>query len=242
MSGHSRWTQIKHKKAGSDAKRGALFSKIGRMIAVAAASGGPDPRANAKLRSAVDQARGAGMSKDVIERAIARASGEGGSARGQEVEYEAYGPGASAWLIAGITDSPNRTTTELKRILTESGGRLAEARNVGWMFDRRVAYEFSAQERGADAAELALIDAGAEDTAVREDRVTALVPLAAAPAFLATVASRGFSPETSAMIYVPKSPITLLPQDLALAHALASNLEDHPDVTEVWTNIENLEG
>lgn len=240
MSGHSRWAQVKHKKAGSDAKRGALFSKIGRVISVAAASGGPDPKSNTKLRSAIDQARGAGMPKDVIERAIARASGDAGAKRSREVEYEAYGPGASAWLIAGITDNPNRTTTELKRILTEGGGRLAEAGNVIWMFDRRIAYEFLAGARGADAAELALIDAGAEDTAVKENSVTALVPLTSSPGFLSALAGNGFVPETSAMTAVPKSPVTLSGHDLATARSLASNLEDHLDVTDVWTNIENL--
>lgn len=142
MSGHSRWAQIKHKKAGTDAKRGAAFSKLIRLITVAAREGGPDPEANFKLRQVMDQARAAGLPKDNIERAAARAKGSEETANLRAVEYEVYGPGGSAFLVSGLTDNPNRTTGEIKRLVDEYGGRLATAGSVAWMFERRIVVEF----------------------------------------------------------------------------------------------------
>ena len=110
MAGHSRWAQIRHKKAGADAKRGALFSKLARLIAVAARDGGDDPARNSKLRQVMDQASDAGMPKENIERSILRGTGSGEVRDLRAVEYEAYGPGGTALLIAGLTDNPNRTT------------------------------------------------------------------------------------------------------------------------------------
>src|SRR3989338_8890104 len=137
MAGHSRWAQVKHKKAGADARRGARFSKLARLITVATREGGPEPSANARLRSAMEHARGAGVPKENIARAVARAAGGGDGAALVEREYEAYGPGKSAFLIRAVTDNPNRTTAEVKTILAPCGGKLAALGSVAWIFERR---------------------------------------------------------------------------------------------------------
>ncbi len=237
MAGHSRWAQIRHKKAGSDAKRGALFSKLARVIAVASREGGADPRANPKLRSAIEQARDAGLPKENIERAIARG---GGGAEGENLrplEYEAYGPGGIAILMSALSDNPNRTTGELKRILADGGGRMAEAGSVGWMFERRIAVDFVRPAADPEDAELALIDAGAEDTGLLEDRIRALVIPERQDAFLQSANGRGLTPLASSLVLIPKNPIALGLAERQDADSLTAALGEHPDVIDVWTNL-----
>src|SRR3989338_5747682 len=131
MSGHSKWAQIKYKKAASDAKRGKLFSKLSRAITVAARDFGPDPKSNLKLASAIETARSVNMPNDNIERAIKKA-GEKDSSELTEVLYEAYGPGGSALIVTAVTDNSNRTTNEIKHILVEHGGKLGEHGSAMW--------------------------------------------------------------------------------------------------------------
>lgn len=135
MAGHSKWAQIKHKKASTDAKRGKLFSKLARAITIAAREKGADPHSNATLASAIEQARAFNMPSDNIERAIAKATGAGEEAL-SAVMYEAYGPGGVALLILGITDNNNRTSNEIKHLLKDHGGKWAESGSVLWAFDR----------------------------------------------------------------------------------------------------------
>lgn len=137
MAGHSKWAQIKHKKASTDARRGKLFSKLARAITIAAREKGGDPSTNATLASAIEQARALNMPSDNIERAIAKATGAG-EAELTEVRYEAYGPGGVAMLIVGITDNNNRTSNEIKHLLKDHGGKWAEAGSVLWAFDKTV--------------------------------------------------------------------------------------------------------
>lgn len=135
MSGHSKWSQIKHKKAITDIRRGKIFSKVTKMISLAARAGGGDPEKNPKLRLAVDKARTVNMPKDNIERAIKRGTGEG-IAKLEEVRYEAYGPAGIALIIEGITDNKNRTLSEIKHTLNSYRGKLAEKGSVEWSFER----------------------------------------------------------------------------------------------------------
>ena len=235
MAGHSRWAQIRHKKVGVDARRGVLFSKFSRLISVAARGGGPDPAANPKLRQAVEQARAAGLPKDIIERATRRALASAETLTA--VEYEAYGPGGMALLIAGLTNNPNRTTAEVKRILADGGGRLAEAGSVAWLFERRTAADFPTQAASREAVELALIEAGAEDTAVLEDRIRALLRPEAWPGFAQTLAARGLTPIQTLRVAIPTSRLTLKRAERTAAEELLRTLQAHPDVTEVWTNV-----
>ena len=136
MSGHSRWAQIKHKKAASDAKKGKLFSKLSRLLTLAAREAGPDPKTNSKLAGAMEEARKANLPKENIERAIKKAS-EKESAELKEVVYEAHGPGGSALIITAVTDNPNRTTNEMKRILAEYDAKLGEMGSAQWAFDKK---------------------------------------------------------------------------------------------------------
>ncbi|MBI2055499.1 MAG: YebC/PmpR family DNA-binding transcriptional regulator [Candidatus Sungbacteria bacterium] len=230
---------MKHKKAGTDAKRAAIFSKLSRLITAAAAEGGSDPEANFKLRQAVDQAREAGMPKGNIERATERASSSGRDGISfHAVEYEAYGPGGSAFLISGLTDNSNRTTGEIKRIIDDFGGRLAGAGSVAWMFDRRVIMEFAPPNQKSDEMELELIDAGAEDVLRREDRIQAVIRPEKCDAFQRAINDRGLLPVSASVIAArPRNAIALDQKDLTAAEAMISALEDHPDINDVWTNI-----
>ena len=238
MSGHSKWAQIKHQKAGTDAKRGTLFSKLSRIIMVAARDGGGDPSMNIKLRQAIEQAREAGAPKDTIERAIERATGGGTDAAAlRSFEYEAYGPGGSAFLISGLTDSQNRTTNEIKRILLDHGGRLAASGSVLWMFERKVAFALPLPpDDERDAFDLMLIDGGADAIEADAEALHALVRPDHAAAFAEHLTARGIAPLRSALTAVPKTPITLGPEDAAKTDALARALEDQDDVTDVWVN------
>lgn len=237
MSGHSKWAQIKHKKAGTDAKRGALFSKLSRVITVVAREGGGDPAANAKLRQAIEQARDSGMPKDNIERAIAKGIGAGGDENLRAVEYEAYGPGGSAFVIIGLTDNSNRTTSEIKYILDGYGGRLAGAGSVLWMFDRKAFAEFELPPGHIEDIELTLIDAGAADTAAGDGRIQALVAPEELDAFQKKAAERGLGSVRSGFVLVPRNTAVLDRPTRAKAAELEQELAEHQDITEVWTTI-----
>jgi YebC/PmpR family DNA-binding regulatory protein len=236
MSGHSKWAQIKHKKAGTDAKRGALFSKLARTISVAARDGGANPDLNAHLRQAIEYASNAGLPKENIERAISRAESASDIANLKSVEYEAYGPGGIALIIAGLTDNSNRTTNEVKRILADHGGRLADTGSVAWMFDQRVLASFPVDAESPDTIELSLIDAGAEDTVLDEGRIEAIVTPENLGSFLKKAKGVELVPTSTHLIAVPKSRTEPTAEDTETLIKLMEALDEHPDVQEVWTN------
>lgn len=238
MAGHSRWAQVKHRKAGADAKRSARFSKFVRLITMAAREGGGDPAANPKLRAAIEQARSASLPGETIERAVSRAATGGRDEALLERRFEAYGPGGGAYLIQAVTASPNRTANELKSMLAEHGGRLAEAGSVAWLFERRALITLHApapEER--EAAELALIEAGATDVTATAGGLSAHGAPEDLDAFLRAAAERGLTVERAAVAMVPKAMRALGPEERRRAQALAQALEDHPDVTAVWANF-----
>ncbi|MBI5221828.1 MAG: YebC/PmpR family DNA-binding transcriptional regulator [Candidatus Magasanikbacteria bacterium] len=160
MSGHSKWAQIHRQKGAADTKRGALFTKLGNAITIAAKSGGGNPEANFKLRLAIDQAKAANMPKDNIERAIIRGTGEIAGGRIEEVEYEGFGPEGTAFIIECLTDNRNRTSSAIKHILTKYGGSLAGPNSVKWLFSQKAAIHVG---KISEELELELIDAGAQD-------------------------------------------------------------------------------
>src|SRR5258708_15097378 len=137
MSGHSKWSTIKHKKAATDARKGAIFTKMAREIAVAAKEGGGDPTANFRLRLAVQKAREVNMPADNIDRAIKRGTGEQGGVQYEELRYEGYGPGGVAIMVDALTDNRHRTASEIRSIFTRHGGNVAEQGSVGWLFNRQ---------------------------------------------------------------------------------------------------------
>lgn len=241
MAGHSRWAQVKHKKAGSDAARGQTFAKLGRLISVAAREGGADPKTNAKLRTIIDQARAIGLPKENIERAIARAIGTTGAGGLETGEYEAYGPGGIALLIRTVTDNPNRTTNELKHLLAEGGGKLAAAGSVNWMFEQRAIFEFAVPAEKMEEAELALIDAGAEHTEVADGRIRAVVPHDRAGTFREDAALTGLAIVETQTAMVAKNTVATERGVAARVEGLVTALENHDDVTDVWTNVRNTQ-
>src|SRR5437016_6045757 len=164
MSGHSKWSTIKRQKGVTDAKRGALFTKVAREISVAARQGGGDPDANYRLRLAVEKARSVNMPSDNIKRTIDKAVGGGEAEQYEEIVYEGYGPGGVAVLVEAATDNRNRTAAEVRSIFTKAGGQLAGSGAVAWQFEPRGVITV-ARARGTDPDEVALmaIDAGAED-------------------------------------------------------------------------------
>ena len=168
MAGHSKWANIKHKKAAQDAKRGKIFTKLIREITVAARLGGPDPADNPRLRAAVDKALGSNMPKDTIERAIKRGAGEDESDKLEEVTYEGYGPGGVAIMVEAMTDNVNRTVSEVRHAFTRHGGKLGTDGSVAYLFTRRGEILF---EPGTDEDQLmeAALEAGAEDVETFED-------------------------------------------------------------------------
>src|SRR4051794_35176686 len=170
MAGHSKWKQIKHYKAATDAKRGALFTKLIREITMAAKLGGGDPGGNPRLRLAIDTARSSSMPKENIERAVKKGTGELEGVNYQEVTYEGYGPGGVALLIDAVTDNPTRTVAEVRSKMTRLGGNLGTPNSVAWMFEKKGQIYIEASKMDEDALMEAALDAGAEDVQREDER------------------------------------------------------------------------
>jgi YebC/PmpR family DNA-binding regulatory protein len=239
VSGHSKWSSIKHKKGAADAKRGKLFSKLSRAIIVAAKEGGPDPAGNLALQNAIEKARSYSMPKDNIERAIARGSGQDADAATFEtIVYEGYASGGVAVIAEALTDNRNRTAAEVRHIFAKHDGNLGEAGSVAWLFERR---GIVVVDGGADEDELTLAAAegGAED--VQRDGSTWEV--SAAPEDLSAVReaveSAGFTVESAELALLPKTTIEVDDEGQAKkVLRLIDALEENDDVQEVYANFD----
>jgi YebC/PmpR family DNA-binding regulatory protein len=240
VSGHSKWSSIKHKKGAADAKRGKLFSKLSRAIIVAAREGGPDPAANLALQNAIEKARSYSMPKDNIERAIAK--GSGSDAEGSTFEivvYEGYGPEGVAVLVEALTDNRNRTASEVRHTFAKHGGNLGATGGVAWQFERRGVVLVPAD--GVDEDELLLVsaDAGAED--VEQDGSSYQVT--SAPEHLRAVReaieTAGFAVEAAELSMVPKTTVAISDEAVAKKVVrLVEGLEDVDDVQDVYANFD----
>jgi YebC/PmpR family DNA-binding regulatory protein len=171
MSGHSKWSTIKHKKAATDARKGAIFTKMAREIAVAAKEGGGDPTANFRLRLAVQKAREVNMPADNIDRAIKRGTGEQGGVQYEELRYEGYGPGGVAIMVDALTDNRNRTASEIRSLFTRHGGNVAEQGSVGWIFKRQGVILADPADKDAEELALEVIELGASDVQVNDGQL-----------------------------------------------------------------------
>jgi len=239
VSGHSKWSSIKHKKGAADAKRGKLFSKLSRAIIVAAKEGGPDPAGNLSLQNAIEKARSYSMPKDNIERAIARGSGQDADAAAFEtIVYEGYASGGVAVIAEALTDNRNRTAAEVRHIFAKNDGNLGEAGSVSWLFERRGVVVVDGE---ADEDELTLVAAegGADD--VQRDGSTWEVT--AAPEHLSAVReaveSAGFTVENAELAMVPKTTIEVDDENQAKkVLRLIDALEENDDVQEVYANFD----
>lgn len=239
MAGHSKWAQIKRQKGTADVKRGQLFSKIARMIILAARAGDSNPETNQSLKSAVEKAKSVNMPKDNIDRAIAKATSKDASAL-EEFLYEAYGPEGSAFLIEGITDSKNRSTQELKHLIGEYGGKFASPGTVLWLFDKKSILRIALNECAAprDDVELAAIDAGAESIDAEDGMLFATVPPASVQKAEAALKDRGIAVAETSTEYIPKTTIPVSAQGKESVATLIEKLENYDDVQHVYTNAE----
>jgi YebC/PmpR family DNA-binding regulatory protein len=239
VSGHSKWSQIKRQKGAADAKRGQLFTKLGREISVAARDGGgPDPEANARLRLAVQRAREANMPMDTIDRAIKRGAGGPDAAALVEVVYEGYGPNGAAILIEAMTDNRNRTVAEIRNAFTRGGGSLGNAGCVAYLFDSRGI--ISIEPDGADPDEVALkaIDAGADDFRVDEDGIEIYTDPTQLESVRAALEQEQVAVSNAETAMVPKTTLELDPKDTVSVLRLMERLEELDDVQRVYSNLE----
>jgi YebC/PmpR family DNA-binding regulatory protein len=238
MSGHSKWSQIKRQKGVNDVKRGAIFTKMGREIAVAARAGGGDPDGNFRLRLAVEKARAANMPADTIKRAIEKATGGGEGEQYEEIVYEGYGPGGVALLVEAATDNRNRTAAEVRSIFTKAGGQLAVSGAVAWQFEQR---GFIAVPRaGIDPDEVTLlaIDAGASDVETDADPLEIYCQPGDLESVRKALEKAGVAIETADQAMLAKQTMAV---DAARARQnlrLVEHLEDIEDVQRVTSNLE----
>ena len=241
MSGHSKWSTIKHKKGAADAKRGVLFTKLSREIIVAARSGGADMDMNFRLRLAVQNAKSANMPSDTIERAVQKGSGTGADADHlQEVSYEGYAPGGAAIIVQALTDNRNRTVADIRSQFTKSGGNLAEAGAVGWGFESKstIIAECAADTDPEEIALLA-VDSGAEDFDISDQTInftTEATDLDKLRSALETM--DGVTVDTAELAMVPKMMTELEASKARQTLRLLEALEDLDDVQKVFSNAD----
>lgn len=235
MSRHSKWAKIKRAKMATDVKRGQLFTKLTRAIAVAAREGGGDADTNPQLRLAMDRALAANMPKDNITRAIERAVSAGADGATTSVTLEGYGPGGAALLIDVVTDNRNRTVSDIRRILSNHGGSLGESGSVAWQFERRGLLTIE-NATDADALELAAIDTGAFDTEREGNALDITTPPDRLKAVQAALTAAGAVPTSSQLANVPKQSVPLDTDTMGTLERLIEALEEHDDVVEVTTN------
>lgn len=237
MAGHSKFANIKHRKAAQDKKRGKVFTKIIRELTVAA-KGGSDPMCNPALRLAMDKAMAANMTKDTMERAIKRGSGEGDDTEYFELRYEGYGPGGIAVMVDCMTDNKNRTASEVRHAFSKSGGNLGQDGSVAFLFNRIGLMLYSAAS-DEDAIMEAALEAGADDVETQDDGSIEVVT--AFQDFMTVkeaMISAGLTPEHAEIVEKPTTPTNLTLDDAEKIMRLIDSLEDLDDVQEVHTNAE----
>ena len=239
MSGHSKWAQIKHKKAVVDAKRGKIFSKIAKEIAVAARLGGGDPDGNPRLRTVLENAREVNMPGENIKRAIMKGTGELPGVSYEESIYEGYGPGGTAILLEVLTDNKNRTVPEIRHIMTKNGGNLGEAGCVAWMFEKKGYILVEKTKIDEDSLMSAALEAGSED--MKNDPGEDNYEIITAPEDVnkvkAALEAGGIPVSLAEITMLPKSYVALDGKSAEQMIRLVDALEDHEDIQNVYTNF-----
>jgi YebC/PmpR family DNA-binding regulatory protein len=240
VSGHSKWSSIKHKKGAADAKRGKLFSKLSRAIIVAAREGGSDPTANLALQNAIEKARSYSMPKDNIERAIAKGSGADTEGAGFEtVVYEGYGSEGVAVLVEALTDNRNRTASEVRHVFSKYGGNLGATGAVAWQFERQGVLLVAAAGVDEDELVLAAAEAGAEDVQLDGSSFQITCAPESLSAVREAIEAAGLTLETSELSMVPKTTVAIADESTAKQVVrLVEGLEDLDDVHEVYANFD----
>ncbi|MBI4513302.1 MAG: YebC/PmpR family DNA-binding transcriptional regulator [Gemmatimonadetes bacterium] len=238
MAGHSKWAQIKRKKAVEDQKRGKVFSKLIRELTVSAREGGGDREGNPRLRAAIEAARAANMPKDNIEKAILRGTGELPGASYQQVNYEGYGPGGVALFIETLTDNANRTVAEVRHVLEKYGGRLGAGGSVAWNFERRGKIYIDASRYDEEMALEAVLEAGADDMVREDGSYTVTSEPARFHAVQDALRRHGIEIEGAELALVPRSSVALEGRDAERLLKLLEMLEELDDVQHVYSNFE----
>lgn len=238
MAGHSKWKQIKHYKAATDKKRGALFTKLIREITMAAKLGGGDPGGNARLRLAIETARGNSMPKENIDRAVKKGTGELEGVDYQEVTYEGYGPAGVALLIDAVTDNPTRTVAEVRHKMSRGGGTVGTPNSVGWMFEKKGQIVIDATGQDEDTMLESALDAGAEDFRREEDQFIVTTTPNDFHAVKAALQAKGVTAVEAEIAMIPRNTIKVAGKEATSLLKLLEELEDLEDVQKVWANFD----
>lgn len=238
MAGHSKWKQIKHYKAATDAKRGALFTKLIREITVAARQGGGDPDGNPRLRTAIDAAKASSMPKENIERAIKKGTGELEGVEYTEVLYEAFAPGGVALMIQALTDNPTRTVAEIRHKLSRGGGNMGATNSVAWMFERKGQIYVDAATYDEDRTLEAALEAGAADVVREDDRFIVSTDVPSFHAVKAALEGQGIVAAESEIAWIPKQSVSVAGGDAEAVLKLIESLEELDDVQKVDANFD----
>ena len=238
MAGHSKWKQIKHYKAATDAKRGALFTKLIREITLAAKQGGGDPDGNARLRTAVENARASSMPKENIERAIKKGTGELEGVDYQEVTYEGYGPAGVALIIEAVTDNATRTVADVRHKMSRGGGNIGTPNSVAWMFQKKGQIFIAAEGRDEDALIETALEVGAEDFRREDEQFIVTTAPSDFHNVKSALQAKGISVAEAELAMVPKTTVRVEGRDAETLLKLIDSLEELDDVQKVWANFD----
>ena len=240
MSGHSKWANIKHKKESSDAKRGKIFTKIGREIYVAVRQGGPDPDGNSKLRDIIAKAKAANMPNDNIARSIKKASGEAAGDNYDEMVYEGYGPSGVAVIVESMTDNKNRTAADIRHIFDKLGGNLGTTGCVSYMFDRKGVIIIERKDNlDEDTVMMAALEAGAEDVITEDEYFEILTAVNEFSTVREELEKAGYEFMEAQLQMIPQTMVKLDEKDAVLMEKIIDMLEDNDDVQNIYHNWEN---
>lgn len=237
MSGHSKWATIKRKKGAADAKRGQMFTRLAREIAMAAREGGGDPDTNFKLRLAVDKARANNMPKDNIQRAIDRGTGAGEGGALEQVTYEGYAGHGVAVIVECVTDNRNRTVSDLRRALTKAGGHLGETNSVAWQFQRKAYFSFPLGSHNQDEIFEMAVDAGADDVQFNDDTVEIYAAVEAFKSVSDKLRAAGIQPEEAELRMEATNVVEVSPEDTVKVMKVIEEIEELDDVQKVYSNL-----
>lgn len=240
MSGHSKWANIKRRKAAVDAKKGKVFTRLAREIIVAAREGGGDPEANFRLKAAIQRAKEANLPNENILRAIQKGTGGGEGARYEEVTYEGYGPGGVAMLVLTMTDNRNRTAADIRHLFSKHGGNLGEAGCVSWLFEPRglIIIDRERTDISEDELMLAALEAGADDVQTEEDSFEVLTKPEDFNTVRAALETLNLPIAEAELTRIPQTTVPLSGEQAEKVNRLVEILEDYDDVQEVYTNLE----
>jgi YebC/PmpR family DNA-binding regulatory protein len=238
MSGHSKWSTIKHKKAAQDAKRGAIFTKIIKELTVSARLGGSDVDANPRLRTAVLKAKAVNMPQDTIQRAIMKGTGELPGVSYEEITYEGYGPGGVAMIVTALTDNRNRTVAEIRKIFSKNGGNLGESGCVAWMFQKKGLIVVDHEKIDEDELLAIALDAGAEDVRPSEAIYEVVTAVEEFEPVKQAILAKGVEPTSSEISLIPQTTVRLEGNQARQLLKLMEELEEHDDVQNVYANFD----